>query len=168
MASYIVNPQWQDDLDRRATQLTGAVMSMQNAATQSALAASRQQNETLSRMNHPNAGVPSRSVSADGSRGDRSERDVNTPLGTAHICDAIGRCTIVSNTSDNFFMDHSGKVLAGPSSGGPPDSSGGWSRRYRVLSAVTALRAVRAGAFGRDGAALQSRPHIRICMTPDS
>jgi hypothetical protein len=127
LATLMIDQQWQAELDRKSIQLTGAVIQMQNAATQSALAASRQQNETLSRMNHPNAGVPSRSSASIG--GSSSGRDVNTTLGTAHVCDAIGRCATVSNTADSYYMDHSGNVRAG-SAGSPPDNSGVWSRLY--------------------------------------
>lgn len=127
LATLSIDSQWQAELERKTIQLTGAVIQMQNAATQSALAASRQQNETLSRMNHPNAGVPSRSSASIG--GSKSGRDVNTTLGTAHVCDAIGRCTTVSNTADSYYMDHSGNVRAG-SAGSPPDNSGVWSRLY--------------------------------------
>jgi hypothetical protein len=127
LATLEVDPHWQAELDRKTMQLTGAVIQMQNAAVQSALAASRQQNETLSRMNHPNAGVPSRSSTGIG--GSSSGRGVNTTLGTAHVCDAIGRCATVSNTADSYYMDHSGSVRAG-SAGSPPDNSGVWSRLY--------------------------------------
>lgn len=128
LATLSIDPQWQAELERKTIQLTGAVIQMQNAATQSALAASRQQNETLSRMNHPNAGVPSRSSPRIGG-GSSSGRDVNTTLGTAHVCDGIGRCATVSNTADSFYMDHSGNVRAG-SAGSPPDNTGVWSRLY--------------------------------------
>jgi hypothetical protein len=127
LATLVIDPQWQDQLNRRTRQVTGSVMEMQNSATQAALAASRQQNETLSRMNHPNAGVPSRSSASIG--GTSGGRDVNTTLGTAHVCDAIGRCATVSNTADSYYMDHSGNVRAG-SAGSPPDNSGVWSRLY--------------------------------------
>ena len=127
LATFANDPEWQAALDRRTMQVTGSVMSMQNAATQSALAASRQQNETLSRMNHPNAGVPSRSTSGIG--GSSSKRDVNTTLGTAHVCDAIGRCATVSNSADSYYMDHSGNVRAGKASSAP-DNTGVWSRLY--------------------------------------
>jgi hypothetical protein len=128
LATFVIDQRWQDDLDRRTMQLTGSVMSMQNAATEASLAASRQQNETLSRLNHPNAGVPSRSTSGIG--GSSSGRDVNTTLGTAHVCDAIGRCATVSNTADSYYMDHSGNVRAGSAGSTPPDNSGVWSRLY--------------------------------------
>jgi hypothetical protein len=128
LASFANDPAWTETLDRRTMQLTGSVMSMQNAATQAQLAASRQQNETLSRLNHPNAGVPSRSTSGTG--GSSSRRDVNSTLGTAHVCDAIGRCANVSNTSDSYYMDHSGNVRQGSAGGGAPDNTGVWSRLY--------------------------------------
>jgi hypothetical protein len=129
MASFVVDPAWNAALERRTMELTGAVISMQNASTQAALAASRQQNETLARLNHPNTFVPNRSASGAGG-GSGSGRDVNTTLGTAHVCDAIGRCATVSTSADSHYMDHNGNVRAGTASGGPPDNSGVWSKLY--------------------------------------
>jgi len=123
MATVALNPPWEAALEAKAQRLTGEVMHMQNAATQAALAASRQQNETLARLNHPNAGVPRRYERS-------SSGAVNTILGTQHMCDAIGRCSTVSISSGNTFMDHSGNVRSGPASGGPPDNSGVWSQMY--------------------------------------
>jgi hypothetical protein len=103
--------------------ITGAVISMQNAATQAALRASRQQNETLARLNHPNTFVPTSGVPKDSGA-------VNTILGTQHMCDAIGRCATVSIGDGNTFIDHSGTVRNGPASGGPPDNTGVWSPMF--------------------------------------
>jgi len=125
LATLVIDPQWQAELDRRTIQVTGSVMKMQNAAVESALAASRQQNETLARMNHPMADLPRRSSAG----GTSSGRDVNTTMGTAHVCDAIGRCATVSTSADAYYMDHAGNVRAG-SAGSPPDNSGVWSRLY--------------------------------------
>lgn len=129
LASFTVDQAWNANLERRTRELTGSVLSMQNASTQASLAASRQQNETLSRLNHPNAGVPSRSTARiGGSRA--SGRDENVTLGTARVCDAIGRCKTVSNTADSYYMDHSGNVRAGSAGNAPPDNTGVWSRLY--------------------------------------
>jgi len=122
LATWTPNAAWAADLERRTLQRTGAVISMQNAATQAQLAASRQQNETLSRLNHPNGFSPSRSSA--------STSGINTTLGTKRVCDAISRCATVSNDSDNLYMDHSGAVRSGPASRGPPHNSGGWSKAY--------------------------------------
>ncbi len=128
MATLVIDPAWQAELERRTMQVTGAVISMQNAATQSALAASRQQNETLARLNHPNTFSPSRPASgASGSNG--SSRYSSS--GNARVCDAIGRCASVTDSGDTYYMDHSGNVRAGSSAGGPPDNSGVWSRLYK-------------------------------------
>lgn len=123
LASVTPNQAWTEELERRTMQLTGAVISMQNAATQAQLAASRQQNETLARMNHPNQGVSSRSGGGTGS----GARRVYEVSGNKRVCDAIGRCASVSNDSDNMYMDHSGAIRSGPVSGGPPDNTGKWA-----------------------------------------
>jgi hypothetical protein len=128
LATVTLNPTWNMNLERRVEQVTGVVISMQNAATQAHLAASRQQNETLARLNHPNAGVSTRPGGGNTGRGKTA--GVNTTLGTKRVCDAINRCATVSNDSDNNYMDHSGAVKAGPASGGPPDSSGSWSKVF--------------------------------------
>jgi hypothetical protein len=128
MASLVIDQNWQAALDRRAMQLTGSVISMQNAATQAALAASRQQNDTLARMNHPNTFSPS-SSSHGSSSGSSSSRYSSS--GNARVCDAIGRCASVSDTGDSYYMDHSGNVRPGPAGGGPPDNTGVWSRLYK-------------------------------------
>lgn len=127
-ATFKDDPRWIAEVDRRATELTGAVMNMQNAAVQASLAASRQQNETLSRLNRPNTYSPSSRARSSGSSA--SGKDVNTTLGTARVCDAIGRCSTVSTSSDSHYMDHSGNVRSGTTSGAPPDKTGVWSRLY--------------------------------------
>jgi len=123
LATFALDRNWEAALERKTREITGAVIQMENAATQSALAASRQQNETLARLNHPNPGVPKRKE--QGTSG-----SVNTILGTQHMCDAIGRCSTVSIGDGNTFMDHSGNIRNGPGSGGPPDNSGVWSQMY--------------------------------------
>lgn len=124
LATVRLDPRWNAAVEEKARRRTGMVISMQNAATQAALAASRQQNETLARMNHPNPGVPRRTESGGSSSG------VNTILGTRHVCDAIGRCKTVEIGDGNVFVDHSGNFRTGPPSGGPPDNSGVWSPAY--------------------------------------
>ena len=124
LATVRLDPRWNAAVEDRARRLTGMVISMQNAATQAALAASRQQNETLARLNHPNPGVPRRTAGGGSSSG------VNTILGTRHVCDAIGRCQTVPIGDGNVFVDHSGNFRTGPASGGPPDNSGVWSPAY--------------------------------------
>ena len=128
LATLTPNAAWTQDVERRTMEKTGAVISMQNAATQAQLAASRQQNETLAQLNHPNGGVTTRRAAAGSSGGGKA--DVNVTLGTKRVCDAIGRCATVSNDSDNNYMDHSGAVRSGPASGGPPDNSGVWAQVF--------------------------------------
>jgi len=124
LATVRLDPRWNAALEDKARRLTGVMISMQNAATRAALAASRQQNETLARLNHPNPGVPRRTESSGSSSG------VNTILGTRHVCDAIGRCQTVPIADGSVFVDHSGNFRTGPPSGGPPDNSGVWSPAY--------------------------------------
>jgi hypothetical protein len=114
------DPAWERNWEQRVRQLTGSVISMQNAATQASLRASRNASDALSRLNHPNAGV-SRPAERTGSR-------VNTVLGTREVCDAIGRCKTVSNDAETVFMDHSGNVAPGRAGGAPPDSTGVWAQ----------------------------------------
>jgi len=116
-------PQWEQAYEQRVVQLTGAVISMQNAALQAQMSAARSASDTLSRLNHPNAGVNVRP-------GERRASSVNTTLGTRDVCDAVGRCKSVSNDADSYFMDHSGNVVAGRAGGAPPDNSGVWSPTY--------------------------------------
>lgn len=128
-ATFQDNPRWIAELERRSMEITGAVMKMQDAAVQASLAASRQQNETLSRLTHSNTYSPSSAARARQSSG-RNRKEVNSTLGTAHVCDAIGRCSTVSTSSDSHYMDHSGRVRSGTTAGSPPDNSGVWSRLY--------------------------------------
>jgi hypothetical protein len=130
MATLTPDPAWTRALEQKVTRITGAVMSMQNAATQSQLAASRRQNETLAMLNHPNTFVPRSSSSSGSSSGSGSSNGVNTILGTKDVCDALGRCKNVSNDADSLFMDHSGNVRAGGPGGAPPDNTGVWSPTF--------------------------------------
>jgi hypothetical protein len=113
------DPAWERAWEQRVRQVTGSVISMQNAATQASLRAARNAADTLARLNHPNAGV-SRPAERPGSR-------VNTVLGTRDVCDAIGRCKTVSNDAETVFMDHSGNVARGRAGGAPPDNTGVWA-----------------------------------------
>jgi hypothetical protein len=126
-ATLTTDPQWTARLEQRTREVTGAVISMQNAALQAQLAASRRQNETLAKLNHPNTFSPSSSSS---SHGGGSTEGVNTILGTKRMCDAIGRCSTVSNDADEYYVDHGGNFRPGPAGGGPPDNSGVWSKAY--------------------------------------
>lgn len=127
MSTLVIDSAWQTALDQRTMKITGAVISMQNAATQSALAASRQQNETLARLNRPNTFSPSRSGTGAGTSSG-SSRSSN---GNVRLCDAIGRCKTVSDVADSYYMDHSGNVRPGSAGGGPPDNTGVWARLYK-------------------------------------
>lgn len=128
MATITIDPAWQAALDRRAMQLTGSVISMQNAATQAALAASRQQNETLAKLNHPNTFSPSSTARNSGGSTGSSRPSGN---GNATVCDAIGRCKNVSDDGTIYFMNHNGDVVPGRAGGTPPDNTGVWSRLYK-------------------------------------
>jgi hypothetical protein len=120
VATLKKDPAWISAWEQRVRQTTGAVISMQNAATQTALRAARNANDTLSRLNHPNPGV--------GRPADRTGSRVNTILGTRDVCDAIGRCKNVSNDAETVFIDHGGNVAPGRAGGAPPDNSGVWSQ----------------------------------------
>jgi hypothetical protein len=120
VATLAKNPEWVRAWEARVRQVTGAVISMQNAETAAHLRAARNASDTLSRLNRPNPGV-SRPRERAGS-------SVNTTLGTRHVCDAIGRCQTVSNDSDTVFIDHSGRVASGRAGGAPPDNTGVWAQ----------------------------------------
>ena len=114
-----LNSQWDQANEELIKRTTGVVISGQNAAFELQNNVARSASNDLSRLNHPNEGVKVRP-------GDPISRS----NGNTHVCDGIGRCATVSNTSGPVFMDHSGNVREGPGSGGPPDNSGVWSRLY--------------------------------------
>lgn len=123
MATMKSDPAWDRALEDKNRRITGAYMSMQNAAVEVQLKAARSASDDLARLNHPNAGVNVRP-------GETRSSSTNTILGTRDVCDAIGRCKVVSNDADSYFMDHSGNVRAGLAGGAPPDNSGVWSPTY--------------------------------------
>lgn len=123
LATMQPDPAWDKKLEDQTRRVTGAYISMANAAQQMQNNAARSASDDLARLNHPNAGVNVRPGSTRSS-------STNTTLGTRDVCDAIGRCKTVSNDADTFFMDHSGNVVAGRAGGAPPDNSGVWSPTY--------------------------------------
>ena len=124
MATWLTDRSWEMAVQRRAKDVTGQVMGMQNAIAAQVLRHAQQNSSTdLARLNHPNRGVNVRP-------GERKSNSTNSILGTKEVCDAIGRCQSVSTDYDTYFMDHSGNVRPGSSSGAPPDNSGVWSPTY--------------------------------------
>ncbi|HYW71874.1 MAG TPA: hypothetical protein VE961_12620 [Pyrinomonadaceae bacterium] len=122
--SFKLDPHWNANYEQRVRQITGSVISMQNASLQASLAASRQAQQTLSRLNHPNEGVhvrPGDVKIASPARGS-----------DYYVSDALGRSGSVSGTADSYFMDHSGNISAGRAGGLPPDNTGVWSPVFRV------------------------------------
>jgi hypothetical protein len=117
LSTFKLDPSWQQQWERRVAQVTGGVISTQNAATQQALQSARNASDTLARLNRPNEGVATR---RDAKVGDiiRNER---------HVCDAIGRCETVSRDHETVWIDHSGRTAAGRAGGAPPDNSGVWA-----------------------------------------
>jgi len=114
---------WQQAYRQRIQDVTGATMAMQNAvAADSRRRSSANAETSLSRLNHPNAGVPRRAEGKTSS--------VNPVLGTKTVCDSIGRCQSVSTSMDSVYIDHSGRAAAGRAGGGPPDNSGVWTPAY--------------------------------------
>jgi hypothetical protein len=121
--SFQVNPNWNANYEQHVRQITGSIISMQNATLQASLAASRQAQQTLSRLNHPNEGVQVRP----------GEVKIASPARGSdyYVSDALGRSGYVSGTADSYFMDHSGNISAGRAGGLPPDNSGVWSPVFR-------------------------------------
>jgi hypothetical protein len=119
VATMKKDPAWVQAWEQRVRQVTGAVISMQNATTAEHLRAARNASDALARLNHPNPGVSH--------PGGRRDSNVNSVLGTRHVCDAIGRCDTVSDDHESVFIDHSGRIAAGRAGGAPPDNSGVWS-----------------------------------------
>jgi hypothetical protein len=122
--SFKVDPGWNANYEQHVRQITGSVISMQNATLQASLAASRQAQQTLSRLNHPNEGVHVRP----------GEVRIASPARGAdyYVSDALGRSGYVSGTADSYFMDHSGNISAGRAGGLAPDNTGVWSPVYRT------------------------------------
>jgi hypothetical protein len=122
--SFKLDATWNANYEQRVRQITGSIISMQNATLQASLAASRQAQQTLSRLNHPNEGVhvrPGDVKIASPARGS-----------DYYVSDALGRSGSVSGTADSYFMDHSGNISAGRAGGLPPDNTGVWSPVFRV------------------------------------
>ena len=122
--SFKVDSQWNANYEQRVRQITGSIISMQNASLQASLAASRQAQQTLSRLNHPNEGVhvrPGDVKIASPARGS-----------DYYVSDALGRSGYVSGAADSYFMDHSGNISAGRAGGLPPDNTGVWSPVFRT------------------------------------
>lgn len=122
--SFKVDPNWNANYEQRVRQITGSIISMQNASLQASLAASRQAQQTLSRLNHPNEGVHVRP----------GEVKIASPARGSdyYVSDALGRSGYVSGTADSYFMDHSGNISAGRAGGLPPDNTGVWSPVFRT------------------------------------
>jgi hypothetical protein len=125
MATMKADPAWSRNFEEVNRRVTGNYISMQNATMDLQNSASRSASNDLSRLNHPNAGVPSRTSSTSDSR-----NSTNTIMGTRDVCDAIGRCKTVSNDAESIFMDHSGNAVPGKAGGAPPDNSGVWSPTF--------------------------------------
>ena len=123
-ATFNVDPGWNWAYEQRVRQITGSIISMQNASLQASLAASRQAQQTLSRLNHPNEGVHVRP----------GEVKIASPARGSdyYVSDALGRSGYVSGTADSYFMDHSGNISAGRAGGLPPDNTGVWSPVFRT------------------------------------
>ena len=113
-----LNSQWDQANEELIKRMTGVVISGRNAAFELQSNARQSASNDLSRLNHPNLGVGP------------GPNPISRSNGNTHVCDGIGRCATVSNTSGPVFIDHSGNVREGPGSGGPPDNSGVWSRLY--------------------------------------
>jgi hypothetical protein len=119
LGTFKLDPRWEQAYEQHTREVTGAVISMQNAATEVNLNAARRASDTLSQLNHPNGGVTVRPGSLR-----------PTSNGNRDVCDAIGRCQNVSDDGEPRFIDHSGNVRAGRAGGAPPDNSGVWSPMY--------------------------------------
>ena len=124
MATWTINPSWEQAFQRKIKDVTGHVIAMQNAlAAQVQRNAAQNASNDLTRLNHPNQGVKVRP-------GERPSSSVNSILGTKEVCDAIGRCKSVSTDYETLYMDHSGNVSPARPGGAPPDNSGVWSPTY--------------------------------------
>ena len=126
VSSLTIDRDWEARYQRKIQDTTGNVIGMQNALTQQVLRQANQQaSNALARLNHPNPGV--RGLGRNRSSDDRlgSQRS-DTTLGQKRVCDDIGRCGTVDNAHDHYWVDHNGRFVPGPASGGPPDSTGVW------------------------------------------
>jgi len=120
MGTMVDDPDWLRAYEDKIRTKTGEGALMQQAEFAVQQNASRRAANDLSRLNHPNEGVATR----PGAR-------IADSSGNMRMCDAIGRSAVVSNTSGPVFMDHSGNVRQGSSSGAPPDNTGVWSPATR-------------------------------------
>jgi hypothetical protein len=128
LASLVIDKAWEAQYQRKVQDTTGNIIRMQNALTQEVLRRAKQDaDESLARLNHPNPGVQGLGRNKDSD--DRlSKQRSETILGQKRVCDDIGRCETVDSSHDHYWMDHSGRTVPGPASGGPPDNSGVWRR----------------------------------------
>jgi hypothetical protein len=128
LASLTIDKTWEAQYQRKVQDTTGNVIRMQNALTQEVLRRAKQDaDESLARLNHPNPGV--QGLGRNKGSDDRlSKQRSETILGQKRVCDDLGRCESVDNSHDHYWMDHSGRTVPGPASGGPPDNSGVWRR----------------------------------------
>jgi hypothetical protein len=126
LSSVTLDKEWEAKTNRKVQDVTGNVIKMQNAMTQAALRRAKEQAaNSLARLNHPNEGVKGLGRNKDSDDRLSTQRS-NTTLGTKRVCDDLGDCKSVDNSHDYYWKDHSGRVVPGPSSGGPPDNSGVW------------------------------------------
>ena len=126
LASFTLDKEWEAKTNRKVQDVTGNVIRMQNAMTQAALSRAKEQAaNSLARLNHPNEGVKGLGRNKDSDDRLSTQRS-NTTLGTKRVCDDLGDCKTVDNSHDYYWKDHSGRVVPGPASGGPPDNTGVW------------------------------------------
>ena len=126
LSSLTLDKEWEAKTNRKVQDVTGNVIKMQNAMTQAALSRAKEQAaNSLARLNHPNEGVKGLGRNKDSDDRLSTQRS-NTTLGTKRVCDDLGDCKTVDNSHDHYWKDHSGRVVPGPASGGPPDNTGVW------------------------------------------
>ncbi len=117
MATMKMNAEWEQAYEELIRRKMGMVISMQDAAHEVQRNAAKSASNDLARLNHPNQGVNVRP-------GDTRPIGGN---GNMHVCDGLGRCATVSNTSGPVYIDHSDNVRTGRAGGAPPDNSGVWT-----------------------------------------
>jgi hypothetical protein len=126
LASLTIDKAWETQYQRKIRDTTGNVIRMQNALTQEVLRRAKQDADSaLARLNHPNPGVKGLGRNQDSDDRIRAKRE-EAVLGQKRVCDDIGRCGTVDTSHDHYWIDHSGRVVPGPASGGPPDNTGVW------------------------------------------